>query len=267
MASSRGSRRDLRIRATTESSGGAYRAFAKVYAAHWEDYARLMLDWHEELVGRFDLRAESVVDLACGTGYYAIGLAKMGVDVVGIDASEDMLAVARRRARRAKLAVGWSCQDMREAVSPSRVDLVTCWFDSINYLITEDCVRRTFARVAAMLRQGGAFLFDVNTIAGLERHSSSSSTIHVNTPSCFVVSEPDYDGDETLSNLVVHGFIRGRNGFTRFREIHSQRGYPLSDIAAWLEEAGFVGVETFRRTGSAPADESQSRVYLIGRAQ
>ncbi len=247
------------------TDGPAYGAFAAVYAAHWEDYARLMLEWFPELTEHFGLDADSVVDLACGTGYFATGLARSGVGVVGIDGSEAMLAIARRRARRAGVSVKWSVQDMRDAEWSTPADVVTCWFDSLNYLMHEDGLGRTFERVFAMLRSGGAFLFDVNTIDGLRKHSAPSCAILVDTPSCFVVSDSEYDVPADTSRLIVHGFVRGRRGFRRFREEHLQRGYRLEAVSELLERAGFSSVELFRRTGYIPADEGSSRAYGIAR--
>ena len=249
----------------TDTGDDVYGPFAQVYAAHWEDYARLMVRWFPEVVEHFGLTAESVVDLACGTGYFAIGLATQGRTVVGIDRSERMLAVARRRARRSGAPVRWSRQDMRDAEWPEPVDLVTCWFDSLNYLIEPEDVRRTFARVHAMLGPGGAFLFDVYTVRGLEDYASFATAVEVDTPSCFVVTDTLYDRESATSRLTVHGFLRGRRRFRRFREVHQQRAYGLDDLTQWLQEAGFEDVLLFRRSGFAPADEQRFRAYGIAR--
>jgi SAM-dependent methyltransferase len=46
----------------------------------------------------------TVLELGCGTGRLSLPLARAGVPLVGIDRSAPMLAYARRRARRARLA-------------------------------------------------------------------------------------------------------------------------------------------------------------------
>ena len=48
-----------------------------------------------------DIRGRPVLDVGTGTGRAAILLAKAGGEVTGVDASEQMLAVARDRARAA----------------------------------------------------------------------------------------------------------------------------------------------------------------------
>ena len=41
-------------------------------------------------------RGESIVDLACGTGFFSSALAKEGAQVTGIDVSEELIAIARK---------------------------------------------------------------------------------------------------------------------------------------------------------------------------
>ena len=51
-----------------------------------------------DFVTSLDPRPASVLDAGCGTGRLSIELARRGVDVVGVDLDDDMLAYARRRA-------------------------------------------------------------------------------------------------------------------------------------------------------------------------
>ena len=46
----------------------------------------------------FPGKVDAVLDLACGTGSMALELAARGYDMIGVDASADMLAVAQERA-------------------------------------------------------------------------------------------------------------------------------------------------------------------------
>ncbi len=60
-----------------------------------------------------------IIDLACGTGRTTLPLAQAGFDVVGVDMSEPMLALAREKARDRGLSVAFLQQDCR------RLDLPT----------------------------------------------------------------------------------------------------------------------------------------------
>ena len=65
-----------------------------------------------------------VLDLCCGPGRHAIGLAKRGFAVTGVDLSAFLLAKAQARAQAAQVAVEWLRDDMRHFVRPEAYDLV-----------------------------------------------------------------------------------------------------------------------------------------------
>jgi len=66
-----------------------------------EEQARVISTFLGDVAGR------RILDVGTGTGRAAIGLAGLGADVTGVDASEEMLKVARERAREAKVAVAF----------------------------------------------------------------------------------------------------------------------------------------------------------------
>lgn len=63
-----------------------------------------------------------VLDLGCGTGRHAIGLALAGYQVTGVDISPGMLAQARQRADAAGVSVEWVQSDARLYASEPRFD-------------------------------------------------------------------------------------------------------------------------------------------------
>lgn len=74
---------------------------------------RLIAGTQEEVIARFlaPLQGRSVLDVGTGTGRGAIALARRGAVVTGVDASAEMLEVARRRAADAGVEVTFSRED------------------------------------------------------------------------------------------------------------------------------------------------------------
>src|SRR3954468_6056960 len=82
----------------------------------WDEYAPFY-DWENaQTLGRRDVpfwtRLASqangqVLELGCGTGRVSFPLAKSGVDLVGVDRSEQMLARARQRTARSAGSVSF----------------------------------------------------------------------------------------------------------------------------------------------------------------
>ena len=72
-----------------------------------------------------------------------------------------MLHQARRRATGRPITFLES--DMRTFDTVKPVDAVTCLYASLNHLTEPGDLTRTFTRVAAHLRPGGVFIFDLNS--------------------------------------------------------------------------------------------------------
>lgn len=105
----------------------------------------------------------SVLELGCGTGTLAIMLAKDNKEVYATDLSADMLTVARMKAQEADVNLKLACLDMRDFTTNQPVDLIICLCDSLNYLLDQNEIAKTFANVFASLNEGGTFIFDINS--------------------------------------------------------------------------------------------------------
>ncbi len=101
-----------------------------------------------------------VLDLACGYGRHAIGLARRGYRVTGVDFNPRYLETAEGDARAAGAAVRWVAADMRSLPFRRSFDAAYSFFTSFGYFgDTEN--ERVLAGVARGLRPGGRFLLDV----------------------------------------------------------------------------------------------------------
>jgi|GEM_PF-176651 len=118
-----------------------------------------LLESTETLAALPDLTGASVLDLGCGTGRYALQAARMGAHpVIGADAVAEMLAVARRKARRAGLegAVDWQEADLTRTLPfpEASADVVVC---ALTLSFLPD-VGPAFAEMARVLRPGGVLV-------------------------------------------------------------------------------------------------------------
>ena len=128
---------------------------ARIHDEGFGDFGRAAM---RELLPRLP-GAGLVVELGCGSGITSQILSDAGYDVVGIDISQDMLAIARNRAPRADFRQGslWGAE-----LPPC--DAVTAIGEVINYASDERsgaaALPELFARVFDALRPGGLFMFD-----------------------------------------------------------------------------------------------------------
>jgi SAM-dependent methyltransferase len=133
------------------------------YDAHAADYDTWAADMVEDVQWYVSLAreaAEPIVELAVGTGRVAVPIAReTGKRVIGIDRSPAMLAVARERA--AGLPVELRDGDIRDLALEEPVELIICPFRSILHVRSWADKRQLFERVAAALRPGGRFAWNV----------------------------------------------------------------------------------------------------------
>jgi ubiquinone/menaquinone biosynthesis C-methylase UbiE len=144
--------------------GGSYGKFAGVYDTLMRDvdYA----GWAAYLMALLEDRggAHTVLDCACGTGEFAIRLAREGYSVAGLDASGDMLRIAQDKARAQGLIDTLYLSGYARGLSLHRpVDALLCACDGVNYLTGMADVRAFFRSAAAAIKPGGIFLFDISS--------------------------------------------------------------------------------------------------------
>jgi SAM-dependent methyltransferase len=136
----------------------SYDAFAPIY----DDWASHMT---EDVAFYVELAREAdgpVVELAVGNGRVAIPVAQaLGRPLLGVDSSPAMLAQARERATEAGVGLELRQQDMREFALDEPAALVYCPFRGLLHLPTWRDRRQVFERVAAALRPGGRFAWNV----------------------------------------------------------------------------------------------------------
>ena len=107
---------------------GAYEALAASYDRLTSDvdYEATVAFYREILAGE-GMNPRTAVDLACGTGSVSILLAKQGLQVTGVDLSEDMLTVAQQKADDMDNPPRFVCQSLQNLTLPRGVDCPGVW--------------------------------------------------------------------------------------------------------------------------------------------
>ncbi len=113
-----------------------YTKYARYYDVIYRDYLIQKIPKIIDFVERvFRQEAErevkEILDIACGTGGPTIELARRGYRVVGLDASPQMLEIAREKAKKMRIDVVFKLGDMRKLDFNEEFDAVTCFFSSL----------------------------------------------------------------------------------------------------------------------------------------
>jgi SAM-dependent methyltransferase len=138
----------------------------------YDAIARLYDPWSSSVVEDVAFYVEEavrsggpVVELGVGTGRIAIPTAAAGIAVVGVDASAEMLAVAREQAELGGVSglIEFRHGDLRDPRLDGSFPLVTIPFRSLLHMETDRDRRAALAAVRGLLAPGGRFVFDVFT--------------------------------------------------------------------------------------------------------
>ena len=126
----------------------------------------------KDLINKYSSNVTSVLELGCGTGGILEVLSR-DYDVSGVDLSEEMLKIARRK----NPNVSFSKQSIVDFKLDKKFDAVICVYDTINHLTKFSEWKKLFRNVYKHLNQSGIFLFDINTISKLDNLAYLSSFV------------------------------------------------------------------------------------------
>ncbi len=177
-----------------------------------------------------------VVDLGCGSGLLARAVSDAGYDVLGIDISEAMVALARNRVPRGQFRV----DSLLAAQLPPCV-AVTAVGECLNYLFDERnnprALAQLFRRVYLALAPGGFFLLDA---AGPGRvPGPGPRRIFAEGDDWAVLSVNEEDRRHEILTRQITTFRRVSDLYRRDQEVHRQRLLKRHDLAARLRKTGF----------------------------
>ena len=114
----------------------AYTDFAEVYDTFMDNVPyEKWADYIADRLARAGIRDGLVLELGCGTGTLTQLLARRGYDMIGVDRSEEMLAVAAQKAAEEGLDILYLEQDMQSFELYGTVRAAVCVCDSLNYLL------------------------------------------------------------------------------------------------------------------------------------
>ena len=240
-----------------------YQGLAKIYdllmsGIDYEEWA----DYINSLVGKQNREIGSVLDIACGTGSTSIPLAKRGWRVTGVDLSLPMLQQARRKAGEEKLEVLFLQQDIRDLEFSRGFDLVTCYQDGLNYLLTAEDLARTFQSVYSVLNPGGLFIFDLNMV---EKYSAAATgeISFFDSEEFSLIYETTYQAGEEIWQIKVTGFVKEEQAYQKFQEVHQEKHHHLEQVKTALALAGFQHLDTLESFSLHAPQADTRRIFIV----
>ena len=181
-------------------------------------------------------------DLACGTGTLVKRLHRARWDTLGLDLSPAMIHMGQKDDLHWRGIVG----DLRALPFRQAFTLITCLFDSINFLLDEADMEMAIQQCADALRPDGLFYFDFVTEEMVLRHFADQHWTE-NNGTFSSTWENAYDRATGITETA----IRVNNGVANtIRErIHSRTSIERALANAGMRPLAFLDAETWKRPG------------------
>lgn len=216
----------------------AYGAFAYAYdKALGERFFRAARRLLDETLERHPTPKRTHLDLACGTGLVVDYFRSRGWLSTGIDASLEMLAMARDRASR--LVAG----DFRALPLRGRFARITCLYDSLNHLLDANDLVATFRSVRGVMDSDSLFLFDMNHPEIYPEVWGISDPFVADGPDFHLEIGTTYRRREKIGRANVTGWANVGGRRVEIHEQHLQRAYSEREIVKSLDAAGLKPVD------------------------
>ncbi len=192
--------------------------------------------------------SKSVLDVSCGIGTQAIGLAVHGFSVSASDISEKEVERAKQEARRQGVQIGFSVCDMRNALTHhgSGFDVVMSCDNSLPHLLTDQDLLVALRQMASCVSLGGGCLVTVRDYAKEERGENLIKPygVRVEDGHRYLLFQVwDFEGD----HYDLTFFVIVENLSTREVKTHAMRSsyYAVSTsrLCELMERAGFRNVK------------------------
>lgn len=209
----------------------------------------LLCGTFEHAVKRHNATYRSLADLGCGTGNFSRYIARKGIVTMGVDNSQAMLILARKKKK--DLPIHFFQQDLRELQLPEPVDMITCQFNTINYFIKLEDIEKIFRKCYQSLNQGGHLLFDFITGSGASALNEKRKIRYGPWISYWNIQTYP---EKSLSRVRITVTDNHKHS-KHVSEIHVQRWYPLEVISTLLQKTGFSLIECFDLEKLKPANQ------------
>lgn len=246
----------------------SYDVFSVYYDALTENVQySVMVTQICSLLTRYGIDRGLLLDLGCGTGTLSVLLAQKGFEVIGADASPDMLMEAQNKAAAAETQILFLCQPMEQLDLYGTVRAAVCTLDALNHLPNRAAVETALRRVSLFLEPNSIFIFDVNTLYK-HREILGNKTFVYDTDDVYCVWQNTLADDCATVDIDLDFFVplEEEGIYARESEHFSERAYTSAEWDEMLRGAGFRVLDRFDGyTEKPPREKSERIVYVVGK--
>lgn len=214
----------------------------------------------EDLVREYGFR--QVLDAGCGTGFHAILLAKLGLEVTGIDGSSEMLKKAMENASAHDAVIRFQQSSFQELSLKiqEKFDAVFCMGNSLPHLLTDEEIVESLENFFALLNEGGILVIQNLNYDRIMRARERILNVKQSNGKIFVRF---YDFSENRVRFNILMLEENGDGFSHKLISTDLRPLYKGELFKWLRRAGFCNLRSMGSLALEKFSPSQSRDLLI----
>lgn len=205
---------------------------------------------------------DNVVDLACGTGTYSLELAKIGIDILGLDLNEKMINLAILKANERNVNAKFKCYDMRDFddLVANKLDTIFIIGNSLVHLKDENEIEKLIEKIYKNLNEGGNLIIQIiNYDRILEKNINHLPTIKNDN----IIFQRNYElnNDKILfkTKLYMNDGL-GKKVLNNVSKLIPLRSKRLIDM---LKNTGFNDVELFGSFNKEDFNSYESYALIV----
>ena len=195
-----------------------------------------------------DLKVNSILECAMGSGLLTEEFLKMKIKVDGFDISDDMLSLAYNKLLSYE-NVNIYKGDVKTFFINKKYDFICCFFDCINYLKSINDIENFFKNVYKQMDEKSIFMFDLNSEYKLREYLANN---------VFIVDDKNifYTWENKLTkefiDFNINFFIKNESDYKRIHEKQRQYIYSKEDIEKLIKKLNFkiikkIDFDNFKR--------------------
>lgn len=245
----------------------------KLYSQYYDllyqdkDYKR-EVDFVFNLLKKQTPSLNSIIDFGCGTGKHDYHFAKMGLDVTGIDLSEEMISEAKQNTPlELEKKLNFGIGDFTNFRNNKKYDAVVSLFHVMSYQNENINIQNSIKTAKAHLNKGGIFLFDCwyGPAVLSDKPVVRIKRIENNEIAVVRLAEPEIHYNQNIVDVNYEVRVTSKHsGDTEIvKEKHPMRYFFLPEIEFYLKNEGFKLIE-FQEwlSGNIPNEKSWNVVFI-----
>jgi len=215
-----------------------------------------------DLIQRWHPNAKSILDTGCGTGNLLAEMKEKPFKLMGFDSSFKMVSQAGKKKDLENIPI-WQA-NMTNFVLRLPVDVMLCFYDSINYIMTPESIEQFLNSAKNSLKPKGLLVFDICT----ERNAIE-----------YFYNYYDHDKNKSFSyDRWSHYCHKKKIQFTEFKlrfigdpvtylEVHQQRIYSVPTILKLIKSSSFKLLDQYDEFSFRNPHPQSNRIHFVLQAK